>query len=37
MDMMLVISISSAASVVLTLGVVLGIQRIRRDAAGRSA
>ena len=37
MDMMLVISVSSAASVVLTLGVVLGIQRIRRDAAGRSA
>ena len=34
---MLIISISSAASVVVTLGVVLGIQRIRRDAAGRSA
>ena len=36
MDMLL-ISISSAASVAVTLVVVLGIQRIRRDAAGRSA
>ena len=35
--MILEVSISAVASVAVTLGVVLGIQRIRRDAAGRSA
>ena len=37
MSEMLMISISSAASVAVTLAVVLGIQRIRRDAAGAIA